>query len=136
MNLKVLSTLAVMGAMPDLTTSYERSSGTKITADFAPTNGLLARLRAGETADVAILTSGGIDELTESGVILADSRVDIAVTSVGIAVRAGAPKPDIASADAFKSTLLEAKSIAYSRIGASGVFFAELIKRLGIEKEV
>lgn len=134
--LRVLSTLAVMGAMRDLTAQYERETGTPIAADFAPTVALLDRLRAHEAADIAILTAQGIDDLTREGVIRHGTRSDIALSFVGIAIKAGARKPDIATVATFKQALLSARSVAYSRIGASGIFFAGLIERLGIAAEV
>jgi len=134
--LRVLSTLAVMGAMRDLTAQYERETGTPIAADFAPTVALLDRLRAREAADIAILTAQGIDDLSREGVIRPGTRSDVALSFVGIAVRAGASKPDIETVAAFKDTLLSARSVAYSRIGASGIFFAGLLERLGIAAEV
>jgi molybdate transport system substrate-binding protein len=135
-SLRVLSTLAVMGAMRDLTERYEAETGSAVTADFAPTAALLERLRAGEAADIAILTAQGIDDLTREGIVRPGTRTDMALSFVGIAVKAGAPKPDISSVAAFKATLLAARSVAYSKIGASGIFFASLIERLGIAAEV
>jgi molybdate transport system substrate-binding protein len=134
--LRVLSTLAVMGAMRDLAARYENQSGAAIMADFAPTVALLERLRGGEAADVAILTGQGIDDLIAAGVIRSGTRVDVARSFVGIAVPAGAPKPDIGSVAAFKATLLAARCVAYSKIGASGIFFAGLLDRLGIAGSV
>ena len=132
MTLKVLSTLAVQGALPALVARYEKSAGTIIEIEFAPTNGLLARIAAGEAADIAILTRGAVDDLAAQGVLATHSMADVGISLVGIAVRAGAAKPDIASVAALTAALLQAESIAYSQIGASGVFFAELIQRLGI----
>ncbi len=134
--IRVLSTLAVMGAMRDLSALYETRSAHRVEADFSPTVALLARLRGGERADVAILTAQGIDDLTAEGLIRPGTRTDVARSFVGIAVRAGAPKPDIGTLEAFKATLLAARSVAYSRIGASGLYFAGLIERLGIAPEV
>jgi molybdate transport system substrate-binding protein len=134
--LRVLSTLAVMGAMRDLAALYETQTGVTIEADFAPTVALLERMRAGDTADIAILTAQGIDDLTQQGVIRSGSRTDMALSFVGIAVKAGAAKPDIASVATFKAALLSARSVAYSKIGASGIFFAGLTDRLGIAAEI
>lgn len=134
--IRILSTLAVQGAMPALAARYEQSTGNKIETHFAPTVGLLARIAAGETADIAILTRSAVDDLAGQGVFAPDSCVDIARSLVGIAVRASAPRPDIGSVEALKSALLNAKSIAYSKIGASGLFFADLIARLGIADAV
>ncbi len=134
--IRILSTLAVMGAMQELARLYEAKTGRTIVAEFSPTVALLGRIRSGEAADIAILTAQGIDELIQEGKIRPGSRTDIALSYVGIAVKAGAPKPDIATREAFRTTLIGARSIAYSRIGASGIYFAELIRRLGIEAEV
>lgn len=134
--IRILSTLAAQGALPALAARYEQATGTSIAIDFAPTNGLLARIAAGEAADIIILTRSAIDDLANTGVLLPDSITDIARSFVGVAVRAGAPRPDIGSVEALKSALLNATSIAYSKIGASGVFFADLIKRLGIAEAV
>src|ERR1700720_404405 len=133
---RVLSTLALMGAVRSLAGRYEAEGGVRIDADFAPTLGLLARLRGGEGADVVILTREGLDELTAQGSLAADSCVDLARSFVGIAVKAGAGHPDIATEAALRATLLGARSVAYSRIGASGILFAQLIERLGIAAAV
>lgn len=135
-SIRVVSTLAVMGAMREIAARYEAETGIAIQADFAPTVALLDRLRGGESADIAILTARGIDDLIGEGVMRAGTRTDVALSFVGIAVKAGAPKPDIGSVAAFKTTLLAARSVAYSKIGASGIFFANLIERLGIAAEV
>jgi molybdate transport system substrate-binding protein len=134
--LKLLSTLAIQGALPEVVGRHQAASGNAAEIVFAPTNGVLARIAAGETADVAIITRAALDDLAAKGVVLADSIADIAVSRVGIAVKAGAAKPDIATVDALKTALLAARSVAYSQIGASGVFFAELIRRLGIADAV
>jgi molybdate transport system substrate-binding protein len=131
-----MSTLALAMAMPELVARHEKFYGTRVVADFAPTNALLNRIRSGESGDLAILTAQAVDQLIDEGLLVRGSRTDIALSSVGVAVRAGAPKPEIGSVEAFKSALLEAESIAYSRIGASGIFFADLIQRLGIADEV
>jgi molybdate transport system substrate-binding protein len=132
---RLLSTLALMGAVRSLAGRYQAEKGTRIDADFAPTIGLLDRLRGGEAADVVILTREGLDELASEGTVVADSRVDLARSYVGIAVKAGADHPDIATEPALRATLLGAR-VAYSRIGASGIFFAQLIERMGIVSEI
>ena len=120
-----------MGAMQELIARYT-AAGSPISADFAPTVALLERLRAGEAADIAILTAQGIDDLIAEGIIKPGTRTDIARSFVGVAVKAGAPKPDITTVEQFKATLLKARTVAYSKIGASGIFFAGLLDRLGI----
>lgn len=134
--MKILSTLAVKGAMPSIMEAWRQRSAVAVETDFAPTVALLDRLRGREKADIAILTASGIDQMTGDGVIRPGTRTDVAISFVGIAVKAGAHKPDISSVEAFKAALLAAKSIAYSRIGASGIYFADLIQRLGIAAAV
>ncbi|MCA1452234.1 substrate-binding domain-containing protein [Bradyrhizobium sp. BRP22] len=134
--IRLLSTLALKGAVVRLAGQYEASSGVRIDADFAPTLALLERIRRGEGADVLILTQEGLAELVREGRVAAESSVDLARSYVGIAVRAGAVHPDVASEAALRAALLGARSIAYSRIGASGILFAQLIERLGIAAEV
>jgi molybdate transport system substrate-binding protein len=133
---RVLSTLALMGAVRSLAGRYEAAGGARIDAEFAPTLGLLDRLRAGETADVVILTKQALDDLAQKGTVVAASCVDLARSFVGIAVRADAVHPDIASEPALRATLLSARSVAYSRIGASGIFFAQLVERMGIASSI
>jgi molybdate transport system substrate-binding protein len=133
--IRVLSTLALKGAVCSLAGPYQAASGVRIDADFAPTLGLLDRLRKGEAADVVILTREGLGDLAGQGTVVAESCVDLARSFVGIAVKAGAVHPDIATAPALRAALLDAR-VAYSRIGASGIFFAQLIERLGIAREI
>jgi molybdate transport system substrate-binding protein len=133
---RVLSTLALKGAVNSLAGRFEAKAGTRIDADFAPTLGLLDRLRGGEHADVVILTREGLDALVREGTVAADSCIDLARSYVGIAVKAGAGHPDIASESALRATLLGARAVAYSRIGASGILFAQLIERLGIASDI
>jgi molybdate transport system substrate-binding protein len=112
------------------------AQGVKMLPAFGPTNQQLARIREGATADVAILTDAGIEELTAAGILRPGSRVDLARSYVGFAIKPGAPRPDISSREAVIRMLLAAKSLCYSGAGASGVFFAGLIQRLGIADEV
>ena len=134
--IRLLSTLALKGAVERLAGQYQAVAGTTLDADYAPTVGLLKRLREGEVADVLILTREGLTELVAKGTVAAASQVDLARSYVGIAVKAGAPRPDISSEAALRKALLAARSVAYSRIGASGIYFAELIRRLGIAEEI
>jgi molybdate transport system substrate-binding protein len=133
---RMLSTLGLMGAMRSLSSAFEAASGIQVDADFAPTLALLKRLRAGEVADLVILTREGLDEVIGEGRVIADSAADLARSYVGLAVRKGAPHPDIANETALRTTLLAARSVAYSRLGASGVYFAQLIVRMGIATEI
>jgi molybdate transport system substrate-binding protein len=133
---RLLSTLALMGAVRNLADRFETETGMRIDADFAPTIGLLDRLRNGEGADVLILTKEALDDLAAKGIVARDSCIDLARSFVGIAVKAGAAHPDIATEVGLRKTLLGARSVAYSRIGASGIFFAQLIERMGIASEI
>jgi molybdate transport system substrate-binding protein len=133
---RVLSTLALKGAVHSLAGQYEAASGVRIDADFAPTLALLDRLRGGEGADVVILTREGLDDMAREGRVVANSCVDLARSYVGIAVKAGSVHPDITTEPALRAALLAARSVAYSRIGASGILFAQLIERLGIASEI
>ncbi|MET4799272.1 substrate-binding domain-containing protein [Bradyrhizobium sp. LB11.1] len=133
---RMLSTLGLMGAMRSLSSAFEAAHGIHVDADFAPTLALLKRLRAGESADLVILTREGLDEMIGEGRVTADSAADLARSYVGLAVRKGAAHPDIASETALRKTLLAARSVAYSRLGASGVYFAQLIVRMGIAAEI
>jgi molybdate transport system substrate-binding protein len=95
----------------------------------------LERLRAGDAADLVILTREGLHELADEGKVIAASCVDLARSYVGLAVRAGAPHPDVADEAGLRDALLAAR-VAYSRIGASGILFASLIERMGIAAEI
>ncbi|MGY8631545.1 substrate-binding domain-containing protein [Bradyrhizobium sp. 14AA] len=134
--IRMLSTLGLMGAMRSLSSAYETAAGVRIDADFAPTLALLKRLRDGEAADLVILTREGLEEMMGEGRVVADGAADLARSYVGLAVRAGRAHPDIGSEAALRRTLLAAQSVAYSRLGASGVYFAQLIVRLGIAAEI
>jgi molybdate transport system substrate-binding protein len=124
------------GAVQGLANQYHAASAVRIDADFAPTLALLTRLRAGETADVVILTREGLEEVASEGRVAADSCVDLARSFVGIAVRAGAPHPEIATEATLRAALLGARAVAYSRLGASGILFAKLIDQLGIAANI
>ena len=135
-SIRVLSTLALKGAVGRLAGQYQAEGGAWIDADFAPTLALLDRIRRGEGADIVILTREGLDELVREGRVLADSCVDLARSYVGLAVRVAAVRPDISTEAALRETLLGARAVAYSQLGASGILFAQLIERLEIAAEI
>lgn len=135
-SVRVLSTLALKGAVARLAATYQAASGVRIDADFAPTLALLKRLRDGEGADLVILTREGLDEVIREGRVAPESATDLARSYVGLAVKAGAAHPDIATEAALRATLLGARAVAYSRLGASGILFAGLIERLGIAADI
>ena len=132
----MLSTLALRGVLVETAAEFRARTGLAIEARYKSTNAQLIAIAEGATADVAIITRQAIDQLTAEGKIVAGSTRDVAQSGIGLAVRAGAPKPDISTVEAFKRTILAAKSIAFSRLGASGVHFAEVIERLGIADEI
>lgn len=135
-SVRVLSTLALKGAVARLAAAYRAASGVAIDADFAPTLALLQRLRGGEGADLVILTREGLDAMIGEGRVARGSAIDLARSYVGVAVKAGAEHPDIATEAALRTALLGARAVAYSRLGASGILFAGLIERLGIAAEI
>lgn len=100
--------------------------------EFHATQALLKSIAEGASADVVILTAAGIDELTAGGKVIPGTRLPLGSSGVGVAVRKGAPRPDIGSLEALKRSLLAADSVAHSRHGASGLYFAELLERLGL----
>lgn len=134
--LKIFSTNAMRSAMADLITTFERTSGHTLAIGWSTTNQTLSRIKNGETADMVIATGPGIDELTKQGRIVPGSRAELGTTLIGLGVRAGAPKPDISSVQAFKRALLAAQSITYTTLGQSGMHFEEVIKRLGIADQL
>jgi molybdate transport system substrate-binding protein len=104
--------------------------------DYQPTALLMERVTRGARGDIAILTAAGIDALIAQGVLDGATRRDVAVSAVGIAVRAGAAHPDIATVEAVRALLLSVPTLCYSRAGASGLHFARVIRQLGIADEV
>jgi molybdate transport system substrate-binding protein len=133
--IRVMSTLGVLGAIRDLLPRAE-AAGFATEFRFDPTARLVGAIEAGARADIAILTAEAIEAQTAAGILAAGTRCDLARSFVGVAIKAGAARPDIGTADAVRAALLAAPSIAYSRAGASGIFFARLIERLGIAAEV
>jgi len=135
----VMTSGAFTAAYLELVPAYERSTKHKLTtATTAMGTGAESipnRLKRGEPADVVIVNAELLDDLIKAGSVLAGSRVDLARSSIAMAVRAGAPKPDISSADAVKRAMLAAKSIAYST-GPSGVYIAALFQRMGIADQI
>ena len=132
---KVLASNALKEAYLELVPAFERATEHKVATTWAGTNDIMKRMAAGETYDLVIMAGPSIDELVKQGKIVAGSRVDLAKSGIGVAVRAGAPKPDISSGDALKRAVLAAKSVAYSS-GPSGVYLAGLFQRMGIADEI
>jgi molybdate transport system substrate-binding protein len=133
--IKVLSTQAPEQAYRELAPQFEKASGHTVTTIFTGTLDVQKRIAAGEAYDLIIMAGPAIDDFIKSGKIVAGSRVDIAKSGVGVAVHAGAPKPDIGTTEAVKKTLLAAKSIGYST-GPSGVYLTGLFRRLGVADQI
>ncbi|OGA45170.1 MAG: hypothetical protein A3G25_20945 [Betaproteobacteria bacterium RIFCSPLOWO2_12_FULL_63_13] len=133
--IKVMQSAAFREAYLELAPEFERTTGHRLVTLWVPSVQMLNRLKGGETVDVVILSSSSLDELIDAGMIARDSKVDLARSGVGVAVRAGAPRPDISSANAVKRALLAAKGIAYST-GPSGIFLAGLFERMGIAEQL
>ncbi len=131
----LVSTLGLQGVIEPQLGALSARLGTEVTAEFGPTQVMLARIGQGARGDVAAITEAGIATLAEQGIV-AGPRVNLARSSVGAAVRAGAAPPDFSDQASTIAALLAAPSIVYSRQGASGLFFAKLIARLGIADAV
>jgi molybdate transport system substrate-binding protein len=134
--IKVLSAGGIRPPLEELIPQFERASGHKIAIKFVGGAAVKREIEDGAAFDVAVSTANVIDDLTKAGKLAAATRTDIAHAGVGVAVRTGAPKPDIASVDAFKRALLDAKSVAYAKDGTAGMHFHGVLQRLGISKEM
>jgi len=134
--IKVLASNGVRAALEELAPAFERETGNKLVIEFGLAAVLKRQIEGGAAFDLAILTSAGIDDLAKQGKVAGASRASIARSGVGIGIKRGAARPDIGTADALKRTLLEAKSIAWAKEGASGVYFAGLLERMGIAEQM
>lgn len=138
---KVMNSGGFTAAYKALGPGFEKATGHKLSTAWGPSMGkspeaIPNRLARGEHADVVIMVGYALDDLIKQGKVVPDSKVALADSRIGLAVRAGAPKPDISTLDAFRDTLLKAASIAYSD-SASGVYVEkEMFRKLGIEEQV
>jgi molybdate transport system substrate-binding protein len=135
-DVKLIIATPMAGAVKEIGTQYERDTGHKLVTKILSGPGVKREIDAGETFDLAVSITPVIDALIKEGRLVAGTRADVAYGSLGLGVRAGAPKPDISSVGAFKRTLLNAKSVVYSAEGAGGTYFRGLLERLGIADEV
>jgi molybdate transport system substrate-binding protein len=133
--IEVLSTQAPQEAYLELVAQFEKATGHKVRTEFTGTLNVQKRLAAGESFDLIIMAGPAIDEQIKLGRAVAGSRVDFARSGTGLAVRKGAPKPDIHSVEALKKTLLAANSIGYST-GPSGVYMLSVFERLGVAEQI
>src|ERR1035438_7374582 len=140
-DVQVMISSGFYGVYSELGPAFERASGHHLVTTRGPSMGdspeaIPARLARGEAADVVILDGGAADELGKRGLVRADSKIVLARSLIGMVVRAGAEKPDIGSLEAFRSTLLAAKSIAYSDSGSGTYLSTTLFPKLGIADQI
>jgi molybdate transport system substrate-binding protein len=135
MDLKILSGGAMQGLMAEAVPLFERAGGCKVAVEIGLTSALRKAIADGAVFDIALLPRADIDALARDGRIAAGSATDIARSAIGVAVCAGAPKPDIATVDTFKHAVLQAGSVTYSD-GPSGLYIAGLMQRLGLAEAI
>lgn len=132
---KVMASNAVKDGLIELVPAFEKASGHKVTMIWGGTESIAKRIGDGEVVDVVVIALPNIDKLIAGGRLVAGSRVDYAKSGVGVAVRAGLPKPDISSGEAVKRAVLAARSVGYSS-GPSGFYIADLFRKMGIADQV
>ena len=133
--IKILSGGAMKSLMIEVAPLFERANGAKVEIKFALTSVLKKEIEDGASFDIALLPRPELDALVEAGKIAAGTQTDITRSAVGLAVRAGTPKPDIGTVEALRRTLQRARTIGYSD-GPSGAYIADLLVRLGIADEM
>ena len=131
-DITVLCSNGLRAVMQEMAPEFERASGHKLVVRYGLAAAFKQQIDAGEAFDVVVLTPPLIDDAIKRGLVVADTRSVIGRAGIGVAIRAGASRPDIGSTEAFKSALLAAKSVSFAKEGASGAYFAGLIGRLGI----
>jgi molybdate transport system substrate-binding protein len=135
-DIRILCSNGIKAAAEKLLPEYERTMGRRIKVQYGTSATFKRTIEGGEPFDLAILTPQLIEDLIKDGKIAAGTKVDIATTGIGIAVRAGSPKPDVATLDAIKRLVLKARSIGYVKEGASAAAIVNLLDRLGINAEL
>jgi molybdate transport system substrate-binding protein len=131
----VIASTAMREVLEELVPMFERASGHKVAVSFQSGAVLPVKVKEGAQADLVVTTPETIDDLVKAGKVVAGTRADFVRSGAGVAVRAGAPKPDISTPEAFKAALLAAKSVGYSQ-GPSGVHFMATMARLGIADQI
>jgi len=130
--LKIFTPRAIWTVLNEIGPDFERATNHKVNVTTGIAETLARRIEAGENVDIFVGPPAQMNRLIQSGKLMRDTRVAFARSGIGVEVRAGAPKPDVSSVDAFKRAVLNAKSIAFLKTGASGVYLAGLFERLGI----
>ena len=133
--IKVIGSPGTRAPYTLLVPGFEKATGHKVTTTWGGVNAVAKRVADGEVADVVMLPAAQIDDLIKLGKLIADSRVNVATSAIGVAIRAGAPKIDTGSSEGIRKALLAAKTIAYSA-GPSGVHMARLIANWGLTDEL
>ena len=133
--LKLLSTLAMREAYLELIPQFEHVNERKVAITWAGTVDIMKRMEAGVSCDIVVASKGAIDDLIKLGKIMATGLVDVAGSGIGVAVRQGAPRPDISSAESLKRAVIAAKTVGCST-GPSGVYLAGLFERMGIAGDI
>lgn len=134
---RVMSGLALEVAVNRwLKPRFEAETPFQLDIDWRPTTAIMQSIEEGQRADVIIAINGSMDKLVQTGIVRADTRASLADSVLGVGVRKGAPRPDVSTVDAFKQTMVNARAVAYSKAGASGIYFSKLIDRLGIGEAV
>jgi|EndMetStandDraft_8_1072994.scaffolds.fasta_scaffold115439_2 molybdate transport system substrate-binding protein len=131
----VIASTAMREVLEELVPMFERASGHKVAVSFQSGAVLPVKIKEGAQADLVVTTPETIDDLVKAGKVVADTRADFVRSGAGVAVRSGAPKPDISTPEALKAALLSAKSVGYSQ-GPSGVHFMATMARLGIADQI
>jgi molybdate transport system substrate-binding protein len=137
--IRVLSSGSLKAAFSQLVPEFQKSSGNTAIVEYGPAGAIAGRIDKGEAADVVIVSRSQLQKLESNGKVVPGSFVDIAGIALGVAVRKGAPKPDIGTVEAFKRTLLAARSIGYRDPvtgSTSGIYAASLLERLGIAQDL
>jgi len=114
--------------------AFEAASPYRLEIDWRPTTAIMKSIAEGQRADVVIAIDGAMDRLCADGIVRPETRVCLADSILGVGVREGAPKPDVSTVEAFKRALVAARAVAYSRAGASGIYFTGLVERLGLPR--
>jgi len=120
----------------ELGPQFERATGHKLVIQYGITGSMKRQIESGEAFDLAIVPAGLMNDVTKQGKIVAATRTEIARAGMAVSARAGARKPDISSADAFKRALLNAKSVTYAAEGATGIHLAKVLEGLGIAEQM
>ena len=134
--LKLMSSMALRSVLNEVIPDFEKQAGIAVEIKYGATAKLSERIRGGARGDLVIAVAGSINELEAEGILQQGARVDLVTSEVAMAVKLGAPVPDISTQEAFIATLRASRSFVFSKQGASGMYFASLLKRLGLDEEL